>query len=98
MAPQSLSTRALIGLSDCPWPPVSSASAAHVGGNNQTLGSRYVFWLRSPPSCQLIARAASKEWVIPSRPKPGRKPKKDTSAVDSQEDVSRPGLGLYMSF
>lgn len=31
---------------------------------------------------------ASKEWVIPSKPKPGRKPKKDVATEDTGEVCS----------
>ena len=37
----------------------------------------------------LFFSLASKEWVIPAKPKPGRKPKKDTSAPVSEETEVR---------
>ena len=35
--------------------------------------------------CPFFFSLASKEWVIPAKPKPGRKPKKDTDAPVSEE-------------
>ena len=36
--------------------------------------------------------SASKEWVIPAKPKPGRKPKKDTSTLANEETEASPFL------
>ena len=55
-----------------------------------SVGTRY-FLPPLPPSIPRLPtpRSASKEWVIPSKPKPGRKPKKETvQAKDGDSQVS----------
>lgn len=54
------------------------------------LGTTYAYLFALAIVVQLIP-TASKEWVIPAKPKPGRKPKRETntSAIVPKDDIVR---------
>ena len=54
------------------------------------MGPRYLSpTVTAPPPTLPTTPSASKEWVIPAKPKPGRKPKKDAAAPKEANEVCR---------
>jgi hypothetical protein len=66
----------------------SNASSTPITGHSFFLyfvGNWYLsFFLDLPPTFFAHYRSASREWVIPAKPKPGRKPKRDLASTTVQ--------------
>jgi hypothetical protein len=61
------------------------ATADDLASSSSKLWAVRKYLHRYPFSLSTFIFLASKEWVIPAKPRPGRKPKKDTNTTVSEE-------------
>lgn len=67
--------------------PPQLPSTSTSSGTLWATGSLDTYALLALKNLQAFDTAASKEWVIPAKPKPGRKPKKDPNAVEADKPM-----------